>query len=158
MMNSKLKYISISILVCLLVGFIDAIITQSGFDGWYLALQKPGFTPPNWLFGPVWTVLYMLMGIALGLVWNKGLHHVWVKTALYHFGFQLLLNTAWSIVFFGLKLPLLSLIIIISLFILVLFTIRWFKVVSPLAAYLLIPYIVWLGFIAVLNYEIWRLN
>lgn len=157
-MNSKLKYISISILVCLLVGFIDAIITQSGVDSWYLTLQKPAFTPPNWLFAPVWTVLYILMGIALGLVWNKGLHHIWVKTALYHFGFLLLLNTAWSILFFGLKLPLLSLIIIISLFILAFFTIKWFKVVSPLAAYLLIPYIVWLAFAAVLNYEIWRLN
>ncbi|MDT0293112.1 TspO/MBR family protein [Mesonia ostreae] len=157
-MNSKLKYISISILVCLLVGFVDVIITQSGLDSWYLTLEKPAFTPPNWFFGPIATALYILMGIALGLVWNKGLHHVWVKTALYHFGFLLLLNTAWSIVFFGLKLPLLSLIIVISLFILVLFTMRWFKVVSPLAGYLLIPYILWLAFAAILNYEIWRLN
>jgi len=157
-MSSKLKHISISILVCLLIGFIGAIVTQSGFDNWYLNIQRPTFNPPSWIFGPVWTVLYILMGIALGLVWNKGLHHAWVKTALYHFGFLLLLNTAWSIVFFGFKLPILSLLIIISLLILVVFTIKWFKVVSPFAAYLLIPYLIWLAFITLLNYEIWRLN
>jgi len=157
-MNSKLKYISISVLVCLLVGFIGSIVTQTSIDGWYLGLEKPDFTPPNWLFAPVWTFIYILMGVALGLVWNRGFHHVWVKTAFYHFGFQLLLNTAWSIVFFGLKLPLLGLFIIVSLFILILFTIKWFKVASPLAAYLLIPYAVWVAYAAILNYEIWRLN
>ena len=144
-MSSKLKHISISILVCLLIGFIGAIVTQSGFDNWYLNIQRPTFKPPSWVFGP-------------GLVWDKGLHHAWVKTALYHFGFLLLLNTAWSIVFFGFKLPILSLLIIVSLLILVIFTIKWFKVVSPFAAYLLIPYLIWLAFITLLNYEIWRLN
>ncbi|HAX16446.1 MAG: TspO/MBR family protein [Bacteroidota bacterium] len=158
MNTQKTFHILIPITVCLLVGFLSAIATQSSVLTWYPQLAKPVFTPPNWLFAPVWTVLYILMGIAAGLVWNKGYYHKWVKTALYHFGFQLILNAAWSIVFFGMHLVLPALLIIISLLILLLFTFKWFKVVKPEAAYLLFPYIIWVAYASALNFEIWRLN
>jgi len=150
--------ILIAVLVCLGIGFIGSIATQASVDTWFVALDKPSFNPPSWLFAPVWTLLYVLMGVAAGMVWSRGFHHLWVKTALYHFGFQLILNAGWSIAFFGYQSPLAGLIIIIALIVLVLITYKWFKVVSKTAAYLLIPYILWIGFAAALNFEIWRLN
>lgn len=148
----------ISILFCLAVGAVGAISTQSSVDGWYTIINKPSFNPPNWIFAPVWTVLYILMGIAAGLVWHKGFYHKWVQTALYHFGFQLILNAAWSILFFGMQQPLWALIEILVLFTIILLTIKWFKVVDKRAAYLLIPYACWVAFATLLNFEIWRLN
>jgi len=150
--------ILIAVLVCLGIGFIGSIATQASVDTWFVALDKPSFNPPSWLFAPVWTLLYVLMGVAAGMVWSRGFHHLWVKTALYHFGFQLILNAGWSIAFFGYQSPLAGLIIIIALIVLVLITFKWFKIVSKTAAYLLIPYILWIGFAAALNFEIWRLN
>ncbi len=157
---SKKLYVKllISILFCLSVGAIGAISTQSSVDGWYTTINKPSFNPPNWIFAPVWTVLYILMGIAAGLVWHKGFYHKWVQTALYHFGFQLILNAAWSILFFGMQQPLWALIEILILFTIILLTIKWFKVVDKRAAYLLIPYACWVAFATLLNFEIWRLN
>lgn len=139
-MKKKLVKVGVAILICLLIGFLSSFATQSSVNDWYVTLNKPSFNPPNWLFAPVWTVLYIMMGLAAGLVWAKGFHHLWVKTALYHFGFQLLLNALWSIVFFGLKKPELALIIIIALLVLIALTYKWFKVVSKKAALLLIPY------------------
>ena len=98
------------------------------------------------------------MGVAAGIVWSKGFHHIWVKTALYHFGFQLLFNALWSIVFFGFKNPFWALIVILALLTLIILTIRWFRVVSKLAALLLIPYLLWVAFAMVLNFSIWQLN
>jgi benzodiazapine receptor len=144
--------------VCLLVGFLSSFATQSSVNSWYLTLNKPSFNPPNWVFAPVWTVLYILMGIAAGLVWAKGYYHLWVKTALYHFVFQLLLNALWSVVFFGLKNPFIALLIITGLNVLLLFTFKSFKVADTKAAYLLLPYMVWVGFATVLNFAIWYLN
>lgn len=157
-MKTRLIRIGIATFICLLIGFLGSVATQTSIDSWYLTLRKPSFTPPNWLFAPVWTLLYTLMGIASGIVWSKGLYHKWVKVALYHFGFQLILNAAWSIFFFGLQNPFIALLDIIALFILVLFTIKWFKVVNKTAAYLLIPYAIWIAYAAVLNYKIWQLN
>ena len=144
--------------ICLLAGAMGSMATQTSVNTWYATLNKPVFNPPNWLFGPVWTVLFVLMGIAAGIVWNRGFYHKWVKTALYHFGFQLLLNIAWSLVFFGLKEIFGALLIVVSLFILLLFTYKWFKVVNVKAAYLLVPYILWVAFASVLNFSIWQLN
>jgi tryptophan-rich sensory protein len=144
--------------ICLFIGFLGSLATQTSIGGWYLQLDKPSFNPPNWIFGPVWTVLYILMGIAAGIVWNKGFYHKWVQIALYHFGFQLLLNASWSLLFFGLMEPFWALLDIIALFIVLLLTIKWFKIVNKTAAYLLIPYAIWVAFAAVLNFEIWRLN
>jgi len=157
-MKKKVTYIAISVTVCLLIGFLSGFATQSSVNDWYPALNKPGFNPPNEIFAPVWTVLYVLMGVAAGMVWSKGFHHIWVKTALYHFGLQLLFNALWSIVFFGLKNPLLAFFVILTLMTLVLLTIKWFKVVSKVAAYLLIPYLLWICFATILNYKIWELN
>lgn len=157
-MKKKLTYIAIAVAVCLIIGFLASFATQSSVNDWYLGLNKPSFNPPNWIFAPVWTALYIMMGIAAGIVWAKGFYHLWVKTALYHFGFQLLLNAAWSIVFFGLKEPFWALMVIVTLLILLLLTIRWFKVVSNLAAFLLVPYLLWVCFATALNYKIWELN
>ena len=157
-MKINLKRIVVAVFLCLLIGFIGSIATQSSIDSWYLQIKKPAFNPPNWLFAPVWTILYILMGIAAGMIWSRGFHHKWVKTALYHFGLQLLLNAGWSVFFFGLQNPLIALVDIIVLFVLLLFTFKWFKIVNSYAAYLLIPYIVWVAFAAILNFEIWRLN
>ncbi|MFD0932447.1 TspO/MBR family protein [Psychroflexus salinarum] len=155
--NTVVK-ILIGVIVCLGIGFIGSIATQTSVDTWFTTLEKPSFNPPSWLFAPVWTLLYVLMGVAAGIVWSKGFHHIWVKTSLYHFGFQLLLNAAWSISFFGYQSPLAALFIIVALIVLVLLTFKWFKIVSDTAAYLLIPYILWIIFAAALNFEIWRLN
>jgi len=157
-MKKKLKYISIAVVICLLIGFLSGFATQSSVGSWYTTLNKPSFNPPNWVFGPVWTLLYILMGIAAGLVWAKGFYHIWVKTALYYFGFQLLFNALWSIVFFGLQQPFWALIVIVILLILILATIKWFKIVSAPAAYLLIPYLLWVSFATILNFNIWILN
>jgi translocator protein len=150
--------ISLAIGASLFIGFMGSLATQEGIADWYPALAKPWFNPPDWIFGPVWIVMYVLMGIAAGIVWSKGFYHKWVQTALYHFGFQLILNAAWSLLFFGLKEPLWALIDIVALFVVLLFTIKWFKVVSNTAAYLLVPYAVWVLFAAILNFEIWLLN
>ncbi|MFK7814112.1 MAG: TspO/MBR family protein [Maribacter sp.] len=157
-MKKKLTYIIISVLVCLLIGFLSSFATQSSVNTWFVDLNKPSFNPPNWLFAPVWTILYTMMGIAAGIVWAKGTHHVWVKTALYHFVFQLLLNAAWSVVFFGFRQPIWALMVIIMLIILLGLTIRWFFVVSKTAAYLLVPYFFWICFATALNYKIWESN
>ncbi|WP_378178975.1 TspO/MBR family protein [Aquimarina sp. SS2-1] len=157
-MKKKLLRIGVAVFLCLLIGFMSSIATQTSINTWYVTLKKPSFTPPNWLFAPVWTTLYIMMGIAAGIVWSKGFYHKWVKTALYHFGFQLLLNAAWSIFFFGMRNPLIALVDILALFILLLFTIKWFKVVNSTAAYLLIPYLIWVAFATALNFSIWQLN
>ena len=157
-MKKQAFYIGIAVAVCLLIGFLSGFATQSSVNDWYAALNKPSFNPPNWIFGPVWTVLYIMMGIAAGIVWSKGFYHKWVKTALYHFGFQLLFNALWSVVFFGFQSPFWALLVILVLMMLILGTIRWFNVVSRLAAYLMIPYFLWVCFASLLNYRIWLLN
>lgn len=123
-----------------------------------MTLNKPIFNPPNWVFAPVWSALYIMMGVSAGWVWAKGFHHKWVKTGLYHFGFQLLLNGLWSIVFFGLKQPFYGLLVIMALLVVLSLTIKWFNVVSKFAAVLLIPYLLWICFATALNYKIWELN
>lgn len=157
-MKKRIVYITISVLGCLLIGFLASIATQSSVNDWYTTLNKPDFTPPNELFAPVWTALYILMGVAAGIVWSKGYHHIWVKTALYHFVIQLLLNGLWSIVFFGLKNPLLGLIVIVALLTMIMLTIKWFRVISKPAALMMVPYLLWVAFASALNYKIWELN
>lgn len=157
-MKKKATYIGIAVIICLLIGFLSGFATQSSVDTWYATLNKPSFNPPNWIFAPVWTFLYITMGISAGLVWAKGFYHIWVKTALYYFGFQLLFNALWSIVFFGLREPFWALMVILVLILLILATLKWFKIVSRTAAYLLVPYLLWVCFAMVLNFNIWILN
>jgi tryptophan-rich sensory protein len=154
----NLPKILIAVVVCLGIGFFSGFATQSSIGTWYSTLNKPSFNPPNWIFAPVWTLLYILMGIAAGIVWSKGFYHKWVKTAMYHFIFQLLFNGLWSIVFFGFRSPGFALIVILILLVLIILTYRWFKIVSNIAAYLLIPYLLWVSFATILNFSIWQLN
>ena len=156
-LNNRAKLI-FSILLCLLAGAIGSIFTVSSIPTWYAVLKKPFFNPPNWIFGPVWTVLYILMGISLYLVWKKGIKTEESKVALILFGFQLVINALWSIIFFGLRMPSYALIGIIILWVAILFTIIKFYNISKPAAYLLIPYILWVSFASVLNLYIWLLN
>lgn len=148
----------ISITICLLIGFLTTAATETPGNEWYANLEKPFFHPPTSLIAPIWIILYVMIGIAAGIVWNRGFYHKWVKIALYHFAFQLILNGFWPILFFGLHQQLLALFEIILLLIVVLYTIKYFKVVSNTAAYLLYPYAIWILYAAVLNFEIWRLN
>ncbi len=158
MSRQNLLRIVLSVVVCLLVGFLSSFATQSSVTTWYTTLNKPSFNPPNWIFAPVWTVLYILMGIAVGIVWNRGFYHKWVKTAIYHFCFQLVLNGMWSIVFFGMQKVFWALLVIVALLILIAFTIKWFKIVDRRAAILMYPYLIWVAFATVLNFSIWQLN
>ena len=149
---------SFAVIVCLVFGFMGIMATQTGFADWYPNLEKPWFHLEENLFSFIWIFVYILMGISAGIVWSKGFYHKWVKTALYHFGFQLFLNGFWFLLFFALEKPFFALINLIALFIIILFTIRWFKIVSKISAYLLIPYAVWILFAIAFNFEIWRLN
>lgn len=149
---------SFAVLICLVFGFIGTVATQTGIAEWYPALEKPWFHIQEDLFSSIWIIMYILMGVAAGIVWSRGFYHKWVKTALLHFGFQLILNGFWFLLFFALELPFIALLDLIALFIMILFTIRWFRIVDNRAGNLLIPYAVWVGFVIVFNFEIWRLN
>ena len=148
----------LSIVACLAAGAIGSIFTRSAISTWYATLEKPPFTPPNWLFAPVWTLLYILMGIAAFLVWRKGLENRGVRIALIVFLIQLVLNALWSVVFFGLESPLYGLIVISVLWIAILVTIIKFFRISRVASVLMWPYLLWVTFAAVLNSSIWLLN
>ncbi len=140
------------IFICQAAGLIGSIFTFNSVNTWYLTLEKPFFNPPSFVFGPVWTTLYFLMGVSLYLVWGKK------KTDLKWFWIQLSLNTVWSIIFFGLKNPLFAFIIIVLLWISIFQTIKSFKKVNKNASYLLYPYLFWVSFASVLNLSIVILN
>jgi tryptophan-rich sensory protein len=150
--------LSVSVLACLIAGFVGSVATMPSIPTWYASLQKPAFNPPNWIFGPVWTTLFIMMGVAAFLVWDKGLENKKVKISLAIFGLQLLLNVLWSILFFGLQSPLYAFIDIIMLWASILATIIYFYRISAAAAYLLIPYILWVSFASILNLSIVILN
>lgn len=124
---------------------------------WYAALTKPAWTPPNAVFGPVWTTLYVLMGIAAWLVWRKA-GFAGARTALVLFIVQLGLNALWSYLFFGLQQPMLAFFEIVVLWLVILLTVVHFWRATPPAAALLLPYLAWVGFAAALNFQLWRLN
>jgi tryptophan-rich sensory protein len=151
--NEALKIFG-CIAVCLLAGIIGALFTATGPNSWYTNLVKPSFNPPNWIFGPVWTTLYILMGIALYLAVK---HKAGIK-AIIVFAAQLLLNTFWTIIFFGFEKTGLALIEIVVLWAFILWTIMLFYKKSKAAAYLLIPYILWVTFAALLTLAIYILN
>lgn len=156
---SKTVKIIILVVVCLAVGYGSGIVTQSAIETWYVTLEKPFFNPPNWLFAPAWTTLYILMGISAGIIWSKmdNMPKL-VKKALWVFAIQLILNALWSFLFFGMQNPLLALIEILLLWLLIFETIKVFKPIDSLASKLLIPYILWVSFATLLNASIWWLN
>lgn len=144
------------IVACNLIGVIGVIWTDS--DGsWYREINKPSFNPPSWIFGPVWTLLFTLMGIALYLVWISPASRV-RTIALILFGVQFVFNVLWSYLFFGLNNPLWSLIEIGILLIFIFATGICFYMTNRFAGYLLIPYFLWVSFASFLNYSIWKLN
>lgn len=161
MKNLSVKNITIllfSVFICQLAGVVGSFFTVRAIPTWYAALNKPSFNPPNWLFAPVWTILYAMMGISLYLVIKIGYEKKEVRIALMIFGIQLILNALWSILFFGIRSPLFAFVEIIILWLAILMTIIRFYPLSSLAAILLIPYLLWVSFASVLNYFIWSLN
>jgi benzodiazapine receptor len=148
----------VSIVACQCAGLIGSLATTPNIPTWYAALEKPLFTPPNWLFAPAWITLYLLMAVAAFLIWRKGLGEEGVRYALILFLVQLVLNALWSVVFFGLHSPLYGMVVIIALWIAILLTIIKFFQLSVAAGSLLLPYILWVSFAAVLNISIWVLN
>lgn len=155
---SKILKLITAILICEGVGFVSTPFTIAAISTWYVTLNKPFFSPPNWIFAPVWTSLYFLMGVAAYLVWEKGLKEKKVKEALKFFLIQLGLNFVWSLFFFGLHAPLLAFIEIVILWLAIFVTIKKFYPLVPLAAYLLVPYLFWVSFAAILNLAIVVLN
>jgi translocator protein len=182
MKYKNIGLLAICIVLCILAGVIGSFFTSSAIPTWYAGLNKPSFSPPNYLFGPVWTVLYIMIGFSLYIVFAKyksnkerllaniqkwknnekaillsrKIKFAWA--ALVVFGVSLALNTFWSIIFFGLKNPGFAFFEIILLWLSILVTIIMFYRISKPAAYLLIPYICWVSFATALNYAIWTLN
>lgn len=144
-----------SVGACEAAGIVGSVFTVSAIPGWYATLQKPWFTPPNWLFAPVWLTLYFLMGVALYLLWGKRPRS---GAALMAFGVQLALNVAWSAVFFGAHELFYGLAVIVALWLAILVTIAFAIRISRGAAALLIPYILWVTVASALNYYVWLLN
>lgn len=158
MNKNNIFKLTISIVVSEFAGIIGSVFVAPSIPTWYAGIVKPALNPPAWVFGPVWTALFVLMGIAAFLIWKKGLECRDVKVALGIFLGQLVLNASWSIIFFGLRSPGGALIEIIFLWLSILATIIAFAKVSKSAAWLLAPYILWVSFAAYLNYLIWILN
>jgi len=146
------------IVLCELAGVIGSLFTISSIPTWYAVLRKPWFTPPNWLFGPIWLTLYFLMGISLYLVFESKRNKAKEKPALWAFGIQLFLNVLWSVLFFGMHYLLYGFIEIVLLWISIAVTIILFFKISKAAAYLLLPYILWVTIAASLNYYVFILN
>jgi len=157
-MAAQIIKLVVSIVICQLAGFMGSLLTTPSIPTWYASLNKPSFNPPNWVFAPVWTTLFVLMGISAYLVWNQGLQNAPVKRALIMFLVQLALNVFWSFLFFKLQSPTYAFVEITVLWIAIALTIVAFFRISRPAALLLIPYIVWVSFAAVLNSSIARLN
>lgn len=141
-----------------IAGGVGALFTTAAIPTWYATLVRPALAPPNWVFAPVWTTLYVLMGVALFLVWKRGVERKEVRTAISLFALQLTLNVLWSLVFFGLMNIGGALVEIAVLWLAILATILAFSKISRLAAWLLVPYILWVSFAAYLNYSFWVLN
>ncbi len=147
-----------AVLVSESAGILGSVFTVSSVTNWYSSLIKPDIAPPSWVFGPVWTTLFALMGIAAFLIWQKGLDRKDVKIALGIFVFQLVLNILWSIIFFGFRAPGAALVEILFLWFAILVTVVAFVKISKPAAWLLVPYIFWVTFAAYLNLSFWVLN
>ncbi len=139
-------------------GTAGSFFTVDSVATWYATIQKPSFNPPDWVFGPVWTVLYILMGLSAYLVWMKGWGRKEVRNALAVFGFQLVLNALWSIIFFGAKELFYSFVEILFLWLSIALTMALFYRISKNAALLLVPYLLWVSFAAFLNYSVWQMN
>lgn len=155
----KITRILTVVVTCLCIGYFSRLIIGNSVEVWYPNLIKPGFTPPNWVFSPVWSVLFILMGLSAGLVWDRmELDRINVRKGLQFFAIQLGLNILWTYIFFGLHNPLLALAEITLLWLMIFETYVVFKRVDKRAAMLLLPYLAWVGFATILNAAIFWLN
>lgn len=147
----------VAIVVCFAAAGIGSLATVDAIPTWYATLRRPSWNPPNWVFGPVWSLLYLMMAVAAWQVWRTA---GWqgARLALGLFAFQLLLNVGWSVVFFGLHRPGWAFVEIVGLWCAILATLLLFRPISPVAALLLAPYLLWVSFAGALNLTIWRLN
>lgn len=157
MRSKDILKLAMSIVLCQLAGVAGSLFTTPAIPTWYRTLKKPFFTPPDWIFGPVWISLFMLMGVSLFMVLRRQ-EHPQFKITLTFFLIQLIFNILWSAAFFGLRSPLLGLIDIGLLWGAILLTIQHFLRISKMAGLLLMPYIVWVSFAVVLNFSLWILN
>lgn len=157
-MPIKFPQLIFSIGMCLGAGILGSFFTIPSIPTWYATLNKPVFSPPNFVFGPVWTILYILMGISFYLIWTNKAQNKDVKKALSIFLVQLFFNTTWSIIFFGGHQILLALINIVILWLLILVVMIQFYKINKISGLLLIPYLAWVSFASFLNYSIWILN
>jgi len=155
---SDIVSLVVAVVIPLVVGGLGGVATASAIPTWYQGLNKPAWNPPNWVFGPVWTLLYILMGVAAWLVWRQGWDNPQVQVALAIFAVQLLLNLFWSLIFFGLRSPGWAVLEIAILWGFILATIVQFYRLESVAGLLLIPYQLWVTFAAVLNAAVWQLN
>ncbi len=153
----KIFKLLISVVIPLLIGFLGSFFTSSSVNSWYETINKPFFNPPNWVFGPVWTVIFILIGISFYLIWEKDFGKNKKKVISIYF-YQLFLNFLWSILFFGLKAPLLAVIEIIVLWFFILKNMNVFYKISKTAGYLFIPYLLWVSFATILNFAIVLIN
>ncbi len=152
-MNFPAKII-ISLIVCLSIGGFSGFLTSDAILNYYQTLNKPSWNPPNWLFGPVWTVLYIMISISIAIIWHKSND----KTAMLLFGIQLVLNFFWSLIFFRWQSPGFALIEILAMLFFIVLTVLAFRKINMTAFYLMIPYLCWVSFATFLNFTIWRLN
>ena len=145
------------IVLCEATGFISSLVAPVNADSWYSLLQKPEWNPPNYIFAPVWTTLYLLMGIALWMIWNRPKSSA-RDAALYLFAAQLFLNFWWSVIFFKFHFMGLALVEILVMLLMIIVTIVRFSTFSKTAAWLLVPYAAWVSFASLLNYTLWSIN
>jgi tryptophan-rich sensory protein len=151
---------ALALITCLAIVFaaaaVGGLFTGTSVSTWYRTLAKPSFTPPDWVFGPVWSTLYAMMGVAAWLVWRQS--RPGVRLALALFAVQLALNVAWSALFFGLRLPGAAFAEVLVLWLAIAATLLAFLRISSVAALLLVPYLAWVSYAAALTFSIWRLN
>jgi translocator protein len=158
-MKTSLPKFVLSFVLCFSAAFTGSLFTPEKGSAWYyVQLVKPSWNPPDWLFPPAWSLLFLLMAIAFWMVLKAGLEKNEVRTAIAFFVLQLLLNMSWSAAFFGLQNPLAGLSVILLLWVAIVVTIVRFRAVSATAGYLLVPYLMWVSFAAFLNFTIWQLN
>jgi tryptophan-rich sensory protein len=157
MANYNWVKLVVSVLFTVGIGSLGGLFTMSEIQGWYAGLQKPSFNPPNWLFGPVWSMLYLLMGISFYLIWKQPVSTV-RNVGLILFVIQFILNFFWSILFFNQHMIAAALLEMVFMWIFILLTMIWFAKLSRTAAWLLLPYLCWVSFATVLTAAIWKLN
>jgi len=158
MKNKKILKLVVSLLLPQLAGAIGTIFTFKAISSWYQFLNKPSFSPPNWLFGPVWTTLYILMGISSFLIWQEKEKNEKAGRILKIYFLHFFLNALWSILFFGLKNILLGFLEIIILWLVIGYLLISFYKIKKIAALLWLPYFLWVSFATILNFAILKLN